>query len=141
LPISQLGGKVRMMRLQTLLRWLNIALGAGFGILLVLQFLPTPLRAWAETQAVRDSGLLVGWVVVVCSQATDPRRRMRPVSWGFLAAFILTVAALPLVPLAESRGMVSEDGYLGLSVGLIFANLIFGACVVGFQRNAKVVQA
>jgi hypothetical protein len=141
LPILQLGARVRVMRLQTLLRWLNIALGAGFLILLVLQFLPTPLKAWAETRGARDGLLLVGWVGVVCSQTIDPQRRMRPVSWAFLAAFIATLAALPLVPLAQSRGMVSEDGHFGLSIGLIFANLIFGACVVGFQRNAKAVQA
>ncbi len=129
------------MHSQTFLRWLNIGLGAGFGFLLVLQFLPTPLKYWAETKGIRDGLLLVGWVAVVCSRAIDPTHRMRPVSWAFLAAFILTVAALPLVPLAHARRMVSEDGYSGLSLGLIFASFIFGACVVGFQSNAKLVQA
>ena len=140
LPIAQLGAKVRAMRSQALLRWLNIALGAGIAILLVLQFLAAPLKNWAETKELHDSVLLIGWVAMVCSRAIDPRRRMRPVSWAFLTAFALTVAALPLIPLARSRGIVSQDGYAGLTLGVVFANLIFGACVVGFQTNAKLVQ-
>lgn len=141
LPTLQLGAKLRAMRSQTPLRWLKIALFAGIGVLLVLQFLPTPLKAWVRTQEVRDGLALVSWVAAVGSQAVDPQRRMRPASWAFFAAFILTIAALPLVPLAHSYGMVSKDDYAGLSLGLIFANGIFGVCVLGFQGNAKVIQA